>query len=435
MTQSAATIHQLGSLASVVADDADPVVALELRTQSKLWSRLGKVHDPRQAAESQCPPTASLDDYVRGIAALIASADVTQSAMAETCSRRLALLRSLALPPSHVFPAALACSEVTPSGRDGALIGFSVPTDLLPLFTGRAGQHVTLHLEVEGVPLRRSYSLVTSPARVAAESRIMIGVRSQPKGRVSPALVDRLAVDTVVAISPPGGSMTLPADEQRGSVLLLGAGSGVTPLLALAEEALEGHSEAEVTLVLVERTRADVLGQEIVDGLARTYPDRFRFDVLCTRPGGHPDARRVSEAVQRLVGSRANLFASAFICGPEGFSAEAAACAVHLGIPEAATRHESFTINGRRLQPRRPGGVVTVEVGDRERLLEVRPGESILGAGLREGADLPYSCLSGSCGTCAIRVVSGAVAPWSPDVLGEGRTAEGWVLACQAAPQ
>ena len=78
---------------------------------------------------------------------------------------------------------------------------------------------------------------------------------------------------------------------------------------------------------------------------------------------------------------------------------------------------------------------MTVEVGDRERFLEVRPGESILGAGLREGADLPYSCLSGSCGTCAIRVVSGAVAPRSPDVLGEGRTAEGWVLACQAAPQ
>ena len=130
----------------------------------------------------------------------------------------------------------------------------------------------------------------------------MIGVRSQPKGRVSPGLVDRLAVDTVVAISPPGGSMTLPADEQHGPVLLLGAGSGVTPLLALAEEALEGHSEAEVALVLVERTRADVLGQEIVDGLARTYPDRFRFDVLCTRPGGHPDARRVSEAVQRLMG-------------------------------------------------------------------------------------------------------------------------------------
>ena len=60
MTQSAATVHQLGFLASVAADDVDPVVAAELRTQSNLWSRLGKVHDPRRGAESNRSPTASL---------------------------------------------------------------------------------------------------------------------------------------------------------------------------------------------------------------------------------------------------------------------------------------------------------------------------------------------------------------------------------------
>ena len=41
--------------------------------------------------------------------------------------------------------------------------------------------------------------------------------------------------------------------------------------------------------------------------------------------------------------------------------------------------------------------------------IEVEPGESILGAALRAGLNLPHSCKAGRCGTCRARVLSGSV--------------------------
>ena len=63
--------------------------------------------------------------------------------------------------------------------------------------------------------------------------------------------------------------------------------------------------------------------------------------------------------------------------------------------------------------------------------LTQRASESVLDAGLREGLDLPYSCMAGSCGTCIARVVDGACDPGMSE-LDAGQRARGEVLSCQA---
>jgi CDP-4-dehydro-6-deoxyglucose reductase len=69
--------------------------------------------------------------------------------------------------------------------------------------------------------------------------------------------------------------------------------------------------------------------------------------------------------------------------------------------------------------------------------IEVEPGESILGAALRAGLNLPHSCKAGRCGTCRARVLSGAVTypGGRPLALTEAEEGEGFALLCQARAQ
>lgn len=68
---------------------------------------------------------------------------------------------------------------------------------------------------------------------------------------------------------------------------------------------------------------------------------------------------------------------------------------------------------------------------------EVRQGESVLEAALREGLHLPYSCRNGACGTCKGKVLAGEVDPgtYEAKALSAGERAQGKVLFCQARPR
>ena len=68
--------------------------------------------------------------------------------------------------------------------------------------------------------------------------------------------------------------------------------------------------------------------------------------------------------------------------------------------------------------------------------VRVRPGRTILAAAMAMGVPYPHGCRSGNCGACKSRLVSGAVemAPYSDHALSAAERAEGYILACRAAP-
>lgn len=78
-----------------------------------------------------------------------------------------------------------------------------------------------------------------------------------------------------------------------------------------------------------------------------------------------------------------------------------------------------------------------VQLAGSGRAFDVQPGETVLAAARRAGLALPYSCLSGSCGSCKGRLVEGTVDyPFNPpDALSASERAEGQALLCQAVPR
>lgn len=105
------------------------------------------------------------------------------------------------------------------------------------------GQHLQLFLERNGVRLSRSYSLTA----VQPNGCVQIAIKHQAGGRVSPYLLEHLAVGDVLELGPVYGELSWP--EAHEGVLLLAAGSGITPLLGLLRTALAQGFSAPITLL------------------------------------------------------------------------------------------------------------------------------------------------------------------------------------------
>ena len=80
------------------------------------------------------------------------------------------------------------------------------------------------------------------------------------------------------------------------------------------------------------------------------------------------------------------------------------------------------------------GADVVIELDRRRTTTTYRTGDTLLQTARSAGLQAPYSCETGSCGTCMARIVKGSARMVNNDALEDDEIAEGWVLTCQALP-
>lgn len=201
----------------------------------------------------------------------------------------------------------------------------------------RPGQYALLSDTTYAVP-QRSYSIANAPRVDGKVSMLVTLVRGGPTSTWAHGLA---AGDGVTLEGPFGTLMTTPT--ATAPLLLLGAGSGLAPMRALAEAALDGSGRfcapgREVTLHFSGRTEADVIDRARFADWADRYP-QFRYEVTLTRPGG-VRAPRVPELLRR---SGANLTGTeVFVAGPPGFVSGCQAAALALGAATVDIHTEEF---------------------------------------------------------------------------------------------
>uniref|UniRef100_A0AAU2AIW3 Iron-sulfur cluster-binding domain-containing protein n=2 Tax=Streptomyces TaxID=1883 RepID=A0AAU2AIW3_9ACTN len=117
-----------------------------------------------------------------------------------------------------------------------------------------------------------------------------------------------------------------------------------------------------------------------------------------------------------------------------------------LGVPREAIHTEAF-VSGRSKETRREkahaiavaaaaAGVTEFVIGtvDGAPAFPCSPGQSVLDAANAVGVALPQSCGEGACGTCRVRVLSGAYETDDRGMFSADELAAGWRLACQTLP-
>jgi ferredoxin-NADP reductase/MOSC domain-containing protein YiiM len=315
-----------------------------------------------------------------------------------------------------------------------------------PLATALPGQYVVLRLQptAGSPPLFRSYSL-SGPL---STGRYRISVKIEPNGAAGTWLRDHVGVGDTVDVSSPRGSFILQNGERP--VVLLSAGIGATPVLAMLHELAAARSTRQVLWLHAARDREHHPFATEVRRLMLSLAHGRRY-VCYSRPGA---GEKIGEDfdfaghLSRSVFDEAGIprEADVYLCGPNRFMAEMKTALSAFGVAPERIHLEIF--NGS--EPMTPGVVgaarrtphVPDDDADTGPLISfARSGiaahwkasayQSILE--LAEACDVPvrWSCRTGVCHSCESGLVSGKVV-YGPEPLDE--PAEGNVLVCCSQP-
>lgn len=303
--------------------------------------------------------------------------------------------------------------------------GGNVPFDYLP------GQFLTLHLAPGGVPTRRSYTMASSPTW---HDRIEITVKREPHGLVSRWLHDELKVGDEVELEAPNGTFVFNG-EQAGSVVLIGAGVGITPLMSVTRYLTETGWPGNVSLILGFRAPRDFIFREELEQLQAHNPN-LRVTVTMSNPGEEAWSGRCGRIDAVLLQSVKDLAACrAHLCGPPSMMEAVRGALVGLGLAENQVRTEAFGTmtrdpTAKSARSSAIAGKVVFLASDTSAPVPVDA--TILDVADEVGVFIDSACRSGTCASCRVKLLSGNVSMAVQDALTDQDKAEGYILACQA---
>jgi ring-1,2-phenylacetyl-CoA epoxidase subunit PaaE len=335
---------------------------------------------------------------------------------------------------------ALRVSDVQRLTDDAVAVTFDVPEALADVYDFAPGQSLTLRRTVGGREERRSYS-ICAPAGNAPR----IGVREVPDGLFSTWLVRAVQPGDVVEVGPPTGSFT-PDLAASGHHVLIGAGSGITPLLSIASSVL-ADADSRVTLLYGNRRTDTVMFAEELADLKDRYTARLDLvHVLSREPReaelftGRLDAAKLALLLPRLLDVGA--IDHFWLCGPFEMVTGARDVLADLGVEKGRVHVELFFVDEAPPLPVRredleadaDGSDVTVMLDGRTTPVAVPFDTTILDAAQKVRPDLPFACKGGVCGTCRALVVGGQVDMRRNYALEDDEVDAGFVLTCQSFP-
>ncbi|GAA1031999.1 MULTISPECIES: ferredoxin--NADP reductase [Amycolatopsis] len=289
------------------------------------------------------------------------------------------------------------------------------------------GQFLTVRIPSTEDSVARCYSLCSSPH---CEEPPRITVKRTAGGYGSNWLVDNAVEGTVLDVLRPSGTFTprsLDAD-----VLLLAAGSGITPVMSILKSCLRAGS-GRVTLVYANRDEQSVIFRDELLRLTKEYPDRLTVLHWLESVQGLP-----TEAGLRAL-TAPHRERAAFLCGPGPFMDLASTVLNGLGV-ESVTVERFTSLTGDpfasvAVDESGPASTVEVELDGEIRTLRWPRENALLDVLLAAGLDAPFSCREGACSACACVLVSGEVDLARNEVLDPQDLADGLILACQARPR
>ena len=300
-----------------------------------------------------------------------------------------------------------------------------------------AGQFLTFLIDMNGHEVRRSYSMSSAPEVDAFPA---ITVKRISNGEISRFWLDHVREGDVFKCLPPSGRFVL--EESKGEprdLILIGAGSGITPLFSILKQALIIEKESVVTLIYANRSQNHTLFWDHILDWQRQFPERLKVIHIHSQPSdewngirGRINNTRLEQLVSKSLNFPSNR-AQFFICGPFELMRSMEITLHFMGFSSGQIRKENFVID--KMPPPPPvSNPHTISLhfrGDDYRLL-VPAHFTILDAALAAGIRLPYSCKGGRCSTCAGICKTGSLHMTVNEVLTDRDLAEGWILTCSS---
>ena len=317
-------------------------------------------------------------------------------------------------------------AEVISEAGDACSLVLDISAELAAAFRYQPGQFLTVRVPAPGGgSVARCYSLSSSPHAV---DRPTITVKRMAGGHASNWIADHLEPGSTLDVLPPAGTFS-PASLD-GDLLLLAAGSGITPVISILKSALAA-GRGRVVLIYANRDERAVIFSPELRRLSATAGAQLTIVHWLDSVQGPPTAAGIAALARPYVSFEA------FVCGPDPYLAVVREALGRLGVPGSRVHAERFvSLAENPFEDLAVAGgmaaTLSVTLDGAVTSLPWPAGTRMLDVLIEAGLDAPYSCRQGICGACACQLTGGEVAMAHNEVLEAADLADGYVLACQA---
>jgi ring-1,2-phenylacetyl-CoA epoxidase subunit PaaE len=330
--------------------------------------------------------------------------------------------------------------------KEAVSIYFDVPEDLKEVFKYTQGQFLSIQVDINGQKYRREYSLCSSPY---TDTDYVIASKIIGNGIVSNYLYHKLKEGDTLEVYPPQGKFFTELNQANEKIyVLIGGGSGITPLLSILKSVLFVEPKSKVILYYGSFNEESIIFKNELDELLEKYSDKFKiyytlseFSNEWSGLKGIINKNDLQKIVNENIGDKSR-DTEYFICGPgemmeltkqtllsENISSEK----IHIEYFTAPVHHEEYVPEGEEDDVVKEREVEIILDGN-EYKISVPPDIGILDAAINADLDPPFSCKSGICTTCRAKLYSGKVKMDEREGLSDSEIEEGYILTCQSHP-
>jgi glycine betaine catabolism B len=299
----------------------------------------------------------------------------------------------------------------------------------------RAGQYVNLYLVISGVHTSRPYSISSPPGR----NHLDLTVRRKPGGFLTGQLFENVKIGDVWETSGPAGQFYYEPLIDRGELVFIAGGSGVTPFISMLRDQERKGWPFKIHMLYGSRMMEDVIFKEELERLANSS-DNFNYSLVISEPPEEYDGHRgfiTRDLIREHIGENENK--TFFICGPNALYDFCLAELEALGAPLHKIRRELYgPPDDVTKEPGWPEGVAAgttfqVKVEGFESF-EVSANEPLINSLERNGVKVRNLCRSGECSYCRVQLVAGDVFMPTQTGVRESDAFHGYIHACVSYP-
>lgn len=256
---------------------------------------------------------------------------------------------------------------------------------------GVAGQHHPVTVEIAGRHYERTYSLMQVDA-----DHLCLTVKKVDQGLVSSWLVDQSQTGDILRLGQPYGEMQQQVQTPR--LLLLAAGSGITPMLSLIEAFCQSRQLKAISVQLMYwvKTHEDAAYAEYLKEVAENFTN-FTYQIFYTQ---EHDQRLNPSHIDQLKSLNET---TVYACGPSGFAATAETLFKHV----ASIQTEAFSLSQFDTDAT-DTGFINVTLTQSNKTLAIPKGQSILSSLEHQGIKPKHGCRMGICNKCACTKAQGS---------------------------
>jgi ferredoxin-NADP reductase len=318
--------------------------------------------------------------------------------------------------------------------------GGPIPFSFVP------GQFLTFTAEIDAKFVRRSYTIASSAAQTFY---VEATIKREDSGVFSDYMHDKVVEGDLLEVMGPSGAFTFRGVE-ADSVVLIGGGVGITPLVAAIRYLCDIAWPGEIFLVYGARTTEDFIFREELEYLQRRHVNLHVAATMARAAGtswmgpeGPITGEFLSGAVPELSRRRVHL------CGPPGMMTAIRTMLAELGVPSEQIKTEAFGPALGALPP--PGVTMVVPAQSSEaaaatigpatasirfarssKTAPLPPDKTVLEVAESIGVPIDYACRVGTCGICKTQLLEGKVTMEIEDALSLEDKSRNIILACQA---